>query len=180
MIQTAVSEVGDDVEQLPNPGSKSKKESKKVPKSSAKKLSKTATAAAADLSATEIDSASSQDQGFCRPRVLILCPFRGAAKSCVDMLEGILGPNTTVSSLPKFEEEFGDDGSDGDSDDGSDEDGDSLKDGTGKRGAAAKKTRRPQDWRALFKQNVDDDFKMGIQVSWHEISKKKFVFRSTR
>lgn len=131
-----------------------------------------------DLADTEEEVSAMQDQGFVRPRVLILCPFRGTAKQCVDSIIDILGPNTTVSSLPKLEDEFGNDDDDED-DDEDEEDPDEgggggssggiagtagKKKGGGKGAAGRRKPKMPQDWKALFKQNVDDDFKIGLQV----------------
>jgi U3 small nucleolar RNA-associated protein 25 len=57
-------------------------------------------------------------------------------------MRAILGPNTTVSNGERFVEEYG-------ADDESEP-----------------QPRKPQDWRDLFEgQNVDDDFKLGIQVN---------------
>ena len=81
-----------------------------------------------------------RDQGFTRPRLLILCPFRSSAKFVVTMLLKILGENTSISGLEKFDLEFAD------PDDSEDEGG--------------KKASRPADWDALFKGNMDDDFKV--------------------
>jgi len=132
-----------------------------------------------------------QDQGFARPRVLILCPFRGVALKCVETILEIYGDKTSVANLDKFVEEYGppdfsdDDGSEGDSEDEDDSEGggdemeeddregkikaDPKKKSTsGKRKrpkAAASKTERPDDWKADFRQNVDDDFKIGVQVN---------------
>jgi len=92
-----------------------------------------------------------QDQGFTRPRILILCPFRGSCFTIIEALINFFGENTSISKLDQFAEEYGYDGSDDEGD------------------ACGKKRRRtanqPTDWKALFKQNVDDDFKMGIQVN---------------
>ena len=89
-----------------------------------------------------------QDQGYTRPRVLILCPFRGTAFKFIMALKQFLGRNTTISQIEKFDEEFGN--SDDNADDSEDE------------GVANKK---PADWRHIFGQNVDDDFKLGIQIN---------------
>jgi U3 small nucleolar RNA-associated protein 25 len=84
------------------------------------------------------------DQGFVRPRVLVLCPFRASARAVVETALELLGPATTVSaSYQKFQEEFGNNFE------------------------ADEKPGRPKppDHRLLFHDNVDDDFKMGIQVN---------------
>ena len=77
--------------------------------------------------------------------MLILCPFRGSAMAYVDMIRSVLGGNTTLSNLEKFVGEYG------------------LPVDEDERRSNLKK---PDDWRLLFDgQNVDDDFKMGIQVN---------------
>jgi U3 small nucleolar RNA-associated protein 25 len=91
-----------------------------------------------------------QDQGFCRPRILILCPLRNSAKECIDMIHEILGSNTNVSNLEKLHEEF-------DEIIDSDDDGEERKPNIN--------SKKPDDWNAIFKGNIDDDFKMGIQVN---------------
>lgn len=91
------------------------------------------------------------DQGFCRPRVLILCPFRGTALKVVESIKRILGDNTSMSNKDKFEEEFGP--PDEDSEDESDDDRDSeTAAGKSKRKSKKRKdgTGRPEDWKALF------------------------------
>lgn len=87
-----------------------------------------------------------QDQGFCRPRVLVLCPFRHSAKTCIEMMAELLGANTNISNKSKLVDEFG-------TLDGSDDEEDAARD------------RLPEDWRALFRDNMDDDFKLGLQVN---------------
>lgn len=86
-----------------------------------------------------------RDQGFTRARVLVLCPFRSGAAACVSALRRLLGENTTVSNTDRFAEEFGP----------PDDEGEGEED-----------RRKPADWRAVFEgSNVDDDFKMGVQVN---------------
>ena len=81
-----------------------------------------------------------RDQGYCRPRILILCPFRSTAYRIIEKIRLILGENTSISNWEKFIEEFGV------LDDSDAEDKDSKK---------------PEDWKAMFdKQNIDDDFKV--------------------
>ena len=88
-------------------------------------------------------SSAMQDQGFTRARVLILCPFRGTALQCIHSMRDILGPNTTISNAEKLREEFG-----------------------CEEEVSPVNASKPADWKALFEgQNVDDDFKMGIQVN---------------
>ena len=100
------------------------------------------------------------DQGFCRPRVLILCPYRGTAFKIIESIKNILGDNTSMSNKEKFEEEFGppDDDSDEEEEDEEEEEEENEKDssssknkkkGKGKGKNAALK--KPDDWKALFK-----------------------------
>jgi len=100
-------------------------------------------------------AAAIKDQGFTRPRVLILCPFRGSVATCIEMLKEIYGPNTSVSKEEKLQDEFMQK---------TEEDENEMK-GTGSgAGAGGAERSKPEDWKALFNQNVDDDFKLGIQI----------------
>jgi hypothetical protein len=81
---------------------------------------------------------ASRDQGYCRPRVLILCPFRGTALRIVKGMCDILGENTSISGLEKFESEYSSPEEDG----------------------ISPISKKPEDWKHLFDQNIDDDFKV--------------------
>lgn len=85
-----------------------------------------------------------QDQGFCRPKVLILCPTRNSVMNCIESIRNIFGDQTNISSLDKLIEEFGfeDDEQDG-----------------------KPRKKKPEDWESIFSGNMDDDFKMGIQIT---------------
>ena len=98
-----------------------------------------------DIDSTEIGSAY-QDQGFTRARILILAPFRGSAFDIVTCIKQCLGKSSTISQWDKFEEEFGWSAVDDDSD-------------------LDMNKRKPDDWKHIFAQNVDDDFKIGLQVN---------------
>ncbi|CAM9686139.1 unnamed protein product [Phaeothamnion confervicola] len=122
-----------------------------------------------------------KDQGFVRPTVLVLLPFRSLAFAFVEALLAVLGPRAVVTNWQRFQEEYGpeaeategggDRGGGGGS--GSGEDGD----GEGSRARAVKVTRRrraravlaqkPEDWKALFAggRNGDDEFKLGIALA---------------
>lgn len=85
-----------------------------------------------------------QDQGFVRPRVLIMCPFRSSARVILEQIIEILGENTTISNLTRFYEEFGNNFE--------------LSEKEGVRP-------KPQDYQNTFYDNMDDDFKFGIQIN---------------
>ena len=93
------------------------------------------------------------DQGYCRPRVLILCPFRGTAMEIVENIRRILGDNTSMSNTDKFNEEYGPPDSDSDSDDETQEEGKQTAAGKSKLKSKERKegSDKPDDWKALFK-----------------------------
>jgi U3 small nucleolar RNA-associated protein 25 len=64
-----------------------------------------------------------------------------------------LGKNTTVSRLNDFIEEYR-----------TSENSDSSEDSDGA-DDLTNKHKKPDDWNALFNKNVDDDFKLGIQMN---------------
>jgi U3 small nucleolar RNA-associated protein 25 len=125
-----------------------------------------------------------QDQGFVAPRVLILCPFRSTARKVVLAMKEALGKNTTISKAAAFDEEFGREDSDdeeADDDNGEDDSSDNKattgdwgdasgssrqtpKDSKGNKSKKSK-SKMPADWDALFNDNIDDDFKLGIQLN---------------
>lgn len=95
----------------------------------------------------DVEDASILDQGYTRPRVLILCPFRSTARRIVQGLISALGEDiTSVTGLDKFKEEFS----------APDELSDEADVGA---------VKKPSDWKAIFNDNTDDDFKMGIQIT---------------
>ena len=114
-------------------------------------------------STKDMDTADSnyQDQGFARPRILILCPFRGVALRCVEKMLEIFGENTSVANLDKFRDEYGSSSDATDDSESSEADGADTAKKSRKRGGPA----AMDDWKADFQQNIDDDFKIGIQVN---------------
>lgn len=85
--------------------------------------------------------AAPADQGFCRTRVLVLCPFRSVAHTFVKMLLALLPGQLQVGNQQRFEEEFGPE---------DDEEPDVNK---------------PADWQHLFGGNSDDRFRVGMALS---------------
>jgi U3 small nucleolar RNA-associated protein 25 len=97
-----------------------------------------------------------QDSGYTRPRVLILCPFRSTALEIVTSMKDIFNVSngatgqgsheverTTIKNWEKFQNEY------------------SL----GDEEAPPDNQHKPSDWQSIFKDNLDDEFKMGIQVN---------------
>lgn len=98
-----------------------------------------------------------RDQGFVRPRLLILVPFRHMARSIIEKMITILGENTSVSGLEKLQTEYGDPAP---------EDDTNNQFLQGNKKSKKPVERKPADWEASFQdKNVDDDFRMGIQVN---------------
>ena len=99
------------------------------------------------------DSSIYRDQGFTRPRLLILCPFRGSALVIIKTLKVVLGEhNTSISGWDKLLEEYA---------------APELEEGVGvgrgdapSSSSSSSSSRKPPDWQQLFGQNIDDDFKV--------------------
>lgn len=79
-----------------------------------------------------------QDQGFTRPKVLLLCPFRYYAYQFIDTLLNLLPKKMVIFGKGKFLDEFGDD---------------------------SVEEEKPPRWKEFFPGNNDDCFRMGISVS---------------
>lgn len=110
-----------------------------------------------------------RDQGFTRPKVLILLPFRGIAHEVVETMIALLGPKTVAVNKARFDDEYGpdkDDLEDGGDIDGAEADGTERGDARAER-ARAVLERKPADWKALLGggRNVDDMFTLGIALS---------------
>eukprot|EP00981_Chlorochromonas_danica_P005477 scaffold1110_cov182-Ochromonas_danica.AAC.4 len=111
------------------------------------------------------EEGSLRDQGFTRPRLLILVPFRSSAKKIVKTLMNILGDQTSVAGLDRLEEEFADPDPDSDNDDDVNGGGRLSAKQKERRKRSGGPTDKPWDWQQTFQGNVDDDFKIGIQVN---------------
>ncbi len=82
-----------------------------------------------------------RDQGFCRPKVLIVVPFRNSAKKIVNCLASLLfeDPKGKVANKIRFDEEF-------DAED-------------------AVRKNKPEDFYETFQGNTDDGFRIGMALS---------------
>lgn len=89
-----------------------------------------------------------QDQGFTRPSVLILLPFRSSALNWVDALTSHTPPPAfQIENHARFVSEFG------------------LPPGTVDKLATAEPGTYPRDHIETFKGNVDDSFRLGIKLT---------------
>lgn len=92
-----------------------------------------------------------RDQGFTRPKVLVLLPFRNSALSWVHSLLNHSSASTVVH-LDRFEREY------------------SLPDGTtDKFSEPGAEERWPEDHRRVFAGNIDDTFKVGLKWTRKEV-----------
>ena len=83
-----------------------------------------------------------RDQGLTRPKVLILLPFRNAALCVVNMIAHLLSTEQqSVMKKSRFESEYG------------------LADEPSVMG------KKPEDFEATFKGNIDDNFRIGISIT---------------
>lgn len=87
-----------------------------------------------------------RDQGFTRPRVLIILPFRSSAYRVVEKLIR-LGSGGKEMDFPRFTTEYGPD----------DDDSHSIF------------KRKPEDFQRTFGGNVDDAFRIGLQLYHNKI-----------
>ncbi|WAQ83090.1 hypothetical protein PtA15_3A457 [Puccinia triticina] len=93
-----------------------------------------------------------RDQGFTRPKVLILLPFRAAARDWVHALTALPAPAPAVKGRERFEKEY------------------SLPEGTLDRlDAHDAHLHYPLDHRIIFRGNIDDDFFLPIKFTRKEI-----------
>jgi U3 small nucleolar RNA-associated protein 25 len=84
-----------------------------------------------------------RDQGFVRPRVLIVLPFRDSAYKVVNMLIDLLNADkSSTVNYKRFEDEFT---------------GDSLY--------FPKKNPKPEDYEQTFSGNTEDTFRLGISLT---------------
>ncbi len=96
-----------------------------------------------------------RDQGYTRPRVLVLLPMRCQALRAVQAMLALLGPTTSVSGLGRLEEGYG-----------APEAGDGDESGVEElRREAEGRRRKPEDWQRAFDGNCDDDFKFGVALT---------------
>ena len=99
-----------------------------------------------------------RDQGFTRPQTLIILPFRNSAYDCVKIMASLWkdrsggGAGTQVENYSRFEEEYGAPRP---------EDADEAEAAE----EAKKRDRRPEKFKHLFRDNIDDCFRLGIKFT---------------
>lgn len=96
--------------------------------------------------ATPSSTSDSRDQGFTRPKVLLLLPFRSTALLWISTLVSLFPAGTQTENQSRFLEEF------------------SLPDGVADR-LIEKAGEFPKDHVDTFKGNVDDNFRVGVKVT---------------
>ena len=104
---------------------------------------------------TKEDTEEFRDQGYNRPKVLILLPTRATAYDFAKAMLNMLGDNCEIEHEDKFDAEFGPTVVEQDEDDKAE-----------RRRKAVQKA-KGRDWLELFGDDVnsDDDFKVGINLS---------------
>jgi len=116
-------------------------------------------AAAAAAAGDEGAAAPPRDQGFARPKALILLPTRAAARVAVLRLAALLqaeNRSDSIAGKDRFRDDFGDD----------EEEGEGGGEGEAQQQQKASgRHAKPADFTALFAGNTDDHFRLGIRVT---------------
>ncbi|CBZ53801.1 hypothetical protein NCLIV_035820 [Neospora caninum Liverpool] len=89
-----------------------------------------------------------RDGGYTRPRILILLPFRSAAKEVVDYLIALMPGIQQVLNRRRYEEEFG-----------------ISREDEREQEQNFAKGKKPEDFVNIFKGNDNDRFRLGIRVA---------------
>lgn len=114
-----------------------------------------------------------RDQGYARPRILFLVPMRNTAYEIVNAILTLCGDDAQVAHKARFEREFGREEDDATF---AYEDVKACEAATKpyERGTIAK----PSDFRYTFRDNVDDDFKLGIALARRQVKLYADFYRS--
>lgn len=103
-----------------------------------------------------------RDQGYTRPKVLILLPTRGTCWGFIKQMVELLGDAAIVDNGDRFDNEYGP----LDIEEGTNSEDEDENDAAKARRMAVLKQKGPE-WNDLFgdNANADDDFKMGISIT---------------
>jgi U3 small nucleolar RNA-associated protein 25 len=95
-----------------------------------------------------------RDQGYTRPKVLVLLPTRSTCYEFVKLMTRLLGSSAIVDNWDKFHNEYGPMDSE-----------DAREENDGEDNAVLRQ--KGPEWNELFGDdvNVDDDFKMGVSLT---------------
>ena len=127
-----------------------------------------ASAAVADADGGDVDRW--RDQGYARPKVLVLLPTRATCHKFVETMIRLLGSSAIVDNWDRFHEDYGPvgpDAEDGGDDDDGEGDGGKRDDIDARARRAAVLRQKGPEWNELFgdNANADDDFKMGLSLT---------------
>jgi len=113
--------------------------------------------AAEEGMADEADEERWRDQGYTRPKVLVLLPTRGTASTFVKRMLSIMGESADIDNFDRFEAEYSA---------GIVQDDDDDADAYNQRRKAVLAS-KGEDWNELFGEeaNDDDDFKIGMSLT---------------
>jgi U3 small nucleolar RNA-associated protein 25 len=101
----------------------------------------------AHANGTISEDVETRDQGFTRPKVLILVPFRNSASKWLDLLT-TLSLASSVENRSRFDADF------------------ALPEGTADKLAGADAASKyPADHIATFAGNIDDSFRVGLKIT---------------
>ncbi|KAK6923660.1 U3 small nucleolar RNA-associated protein 25 [Dillenia turbinata] len=105
------------------------------------------------------------DQGFTRPKILVLLPLASIALRFVRRLIQLTPPShkVNVEHIDRFSDTFGAGGAEDDSD------SDELNNGGNHGSLKSRKSSKPTDFQVLFGGNNDDHFMMGIKFTRRSI-----------
>ena len=108
-----------------------------------------------------------RDQGYTRPKVLIMLPTRGTALAFVQRMISLMGESAHIDHLDRFQADFSAGVGNEDEDDDEDDNNDNEEGNLAQRRRRTVLEQKGADWNELFGENVndDDDFKLGISMT---------------
>lgn len=158
----------EETERLEKEAMEEQMDSTKSKKSKKYKQRKTPIVEKVDLASAHMPTETKEhwrDQGFTRPKVLILLPTRGICYRFVEKLNALLGTDSYLENKERFDKEYG-------PLEPLEQDTQDPKEELRRKQVLGKKGK---DWNELFGDdaNQDDEFKFGISFSTKAVKKKK-------